>query len=119
MDRGTIDAVVEGDDVPLDVKIDLVYEFLTAVTGAGTPTPEDVLKQRGEAAGWVTAGADPCELFAVDVEVDYTPPCNVDHEITTFPEYRWESVSHDISQATLATSGKCKATDVVSIRRAY
>lgn len=119
MDRGQIDAVVEGDDVPVDVRLDMVYEFLTAITGAGTPTPEDVLKNRGEAATWITSGADPCELYCVDIEVDYAPPCNVDHEITTLPEFRWESVSHDISQATLAASGKCKTTDVTSIRRGY
>jgi hypothetical protein len=29
LDRGQLDTVREGDEVPVDVKIDLVYEFLT------------------------------------------------------------------------------------------
>jgi hypothetical protein len=119
MDKGEIDAVVEGDDIPVDVSIDLVYEYLTAVTGSGIPTAEDVLKQRGEASTWITSGEDSCEVYAIDIEIDYEPPCAAQHEITTFPEFRWESVSHDVSQASLAVRGKCKDTDVTIVRRAY
>lgn len=119
MDRGHIDAVVEGDDEPLAVTLDLVYEFVTAVTGSGVPTPEDVLKQRGEAAGWLTTGADPCELFAVDLEVDHAPPCAQEHEITTFREYRWDSVGHDMGQASLSVRARCKTTAPETFRRAY
>lgn len=119
MDRGQIDAVTQQDDEPLSASIDLVYEFVTAVTGSGVPSPEDVFKRRGEAADWVTAGADPCEVFAVDVEVDYAPPCAVQHEITTFPEFRWDNVSHSFTDATLNVQGRCKVTEPVVIRRAY
>lgn len=119
MDRGTIDAVTQMDDEPVSVNLDAVYEFVTAITSSGTPTPEDVLKNRGEASGWVTAGADACEVFAVDLEVDYAPPCNLDHEITTFPEFRWDRVSHDIGQARLSVTGRCKVTGPTVLRRAY
>lgn len=119
MDRGEIDCVTQQDDEPLSASIDLVYEFVTAVTGSGVPSPEDVLKNRGEASGWITAGADPCEVFAVDVEVDYAPPCAVQHEITTFPEFRWDSVAHNFTDATLSTQGRCKVTEPTVIRRAY
>lgn len=119
MDKGEIDAVVEGDDIPVDLSLDLTYEYLTAVSGTGIPTAEDVLKQRGEASSWVTAGADPCEVYAVAIEVDYAPPCNYKHEISTFPEFRWETISHDIGQATLSVQGKCKVTDITTVRRDY
>jgi len=119
MDRGHIDAVVEGDDEPLSVTLDSVYEFVTAVTGSNVPTPEDVLKQRGEASDWISTGADPCELYAVDIEVDYQPPCNVEHEITTFKEFRWDTIGHELSEATLNFQGRCKNTEPETIRRAY
>lgn len=120
MDRGVLDAVVEGDDVPLDVTLDCVYEFLTAVTGSGIPTPEDVLEHRGEAAAWESTSADCNEPYAIDVEVDYAPPCATTyHEITTFPTFRVERINHDVSGATLNMSGKCNVTGVTPVRRAY
>lgn len=119
MDRGHIDAVVEGDDEPLSVTLDMVYEFVTAVTGSGVPTPEDVLKRRGEAADWITTGADACEPFAVDLEIDHQPPCDDEHEITTFPEFRWDNVAHDIGQASLNVRARCNVIEPTTIRRAY
>lgn len=118
-DRGDIDSVVLGDDEPLAVNLDMVYEYVTAVTGSGVPTPEDVLKRRGEAADWLSTGADPCELFCVDMEVDHVPPCAQEHELTTFREFRWDSVSHDFGQASLAVRARCNVIEPEQIRRAY
>lgn len=119
LDRGQLDAVVEGNDVPVSLNLDLVYEYLTSYVGATIPTPKDVLRKRGAAADWVTAGADPCEPYAIKVEVDYHPPCNIEHEITPFPEFRADSFNHDIEGATIAVRGRCKVKDVTPIRRAY
>lgn len=119
MDRGKVDAVVEGDDEPVSVNLDMTYEFLTAQTGSNVPTPEDVLKHRGEAADWVTAGADPCENYAIKIEIDYAPPCSVDHEITVFPEFRYETLSHDLQGSSISVRGRCKVKDIVPFRRAY
>lgn len=119
MDRGALDSVSEGDEEPLSVTLDMVYEFVTAVTGSTVPTPEDVLKQRGEAVDWITTGADPCEVFAVDMEIDHQPPCNLEHEITTLREFRWDAVSHDLGGATLNVRARCKVTEAETIRRAY
>lgn len=119
LDRGHIDAVVEGDDVPVGFSLDLIYEWLTSATGATIPTPKDVLKKRGAAADWVTAGADPCEPYAIKIEIDYAPPCNVDHEITTLPEARVESLNHDLQNSSIAARGRCKVKDITPIRRAF
>jgi len=119
MDKGRIDAAVEGDDVPVAVNMNLTYEYLTASTGTNVPTPKDVLKKRGEAADWVTAGADPCEPYAVKIEIDYHPPCDIDHEITLLPEFRAESINHDLQGSTIAVRGQCKVKDITPIRRAY
>lgn len=118
-DRGEIDAVVEGDDEPLSISLDMVYEFATAVTGTNVPTPEDVIKRRGEAADWITTGSDPCEVFAVDLEVDYFPPCNEQHEITVFPELRWDNLSHDLNAASISMRARCKVLEPETIRRNY
>jgi hypothetical protein len=118
--RGTLSTVAPGDDIPVSLNFDVQYDFITAVTGSGIPQPEDVLKQRGEAASWVTAGADPCEKYAVNVELDHTPPCTgVNHEIIIFPEFRYETLNHDIGGSRLAVAGKCKITTITPTRRAF
>jgi hypothetical protein len=101
--------VKTGDDEPMDVSIDLIWEFLSSQTGE-PPKPEEALNQTGAAADWVTAGADPCEPYAVNIEIVYTPPCSgVDAEVILLDEYRWESISHDSKAGTMSTKGKCKA----------
>ena len=119
LDRGQLDAAVEGDDVPVAVNMSLTYEFLRALTGSNIPSPKDVLKNRGEAADWVTAGADPCEPYAILIEIDYHPQCDLPHEITRLPEFRAESINHDAQAATLSVRGQCKVKDVTPIRRVY
>jgi len=107
--RSIVDGfVMTGDDEALDVKIDGIWEFLTAATG-DPPTIEDALTQTGGAVNWVTSGEDPCEPYCVDIEVVYTPPCSgVDAERILLNEYRWEGLDHDLKAGTISTSGKCK-----------
>lgn len=100
--------VKTGDDEPMDVSIDLIWEFLSSDTGE-PPTPEEAFNGIGGAANWVTAGADPCEPYAVNIEIVYTPPCSgVDAEVILLEEYRWESLSHDAKAGTMSSKGKCK-----------
>ena len=119
LDRGQLDAVVEGDDVPVSLNLDLTYEWLKSATGITIPTPKEVLRKKGAAADWVSAGADPCEPYAILVEMDYHPQCSLPHEITRFPEFRVESLSHDLQNSTIAARGRCKVSDITPIRRAY
>jgi hypothetical protein len=117
LDRGQLDTVREGDEVPVDVKIDLVYEFLTAATGDTVPTPEDVLKHRGPASTWISSSSDPCEPFAIDVEVVYTPACGgEDPETVLIQDYRWEQLDHDPKAGTLSTSGKANVKEATVTR---
>ena len=119
-DRSLLDTVKEGDEEPIDVRFDFTWEFLQAVstTAAGTPTVEDALKQRGEASGWVSSSADPCEPYAVDVVVEYIPPCGGElDEIITLPDFRYTSLAHDLSAGTVAVTGQCNATDAVIVRQ--
>ena len=115
--RSIVDGfVMTGDDEPMDVKLDMIWEFLSSDTG-DPPTMEEAILQQGNAAGWITSGADPCEPYAIDIEVIYTPPCaGVDAERIVLAEYRWESLDHDLKAGTLATSGKCKILTPVATR---
>lgn len=119
LDRGTLDTVRQDDDVPVDISIDFTWEFLTAVTGAVTPTIEDVLKFRGPASNWVSSSSDPCEVKSIDVEIEQDQPClGVDKEIITLKDFRYESLDHNVDDATVSSTGRCNITDAIITRSA-
>lgn len=108
--RGVLDTVREGDQEPVDVKFDFVWEFLTTDTGEDI-TIEDVLKQRGGASHWKSSSTDQCEPYAVTMVITYDPPCSsAKNEVIKLKDYRWESLSHDAKAGTVASSGKCNIT---------
>lgn len=108
-DRGTLDSVRNGDEEPVEVSMDFQWEFLTE--DSGDPTPSDVLKKQGQASSWVTSGADACEPYCVDIIIEYEPGCSpTKSERIILPEYRYESLSHDLRNSTLSTSGMCNVT---------
>lgn len=118
LDRGTLDTVREGDQIPLSVSLDMVWEFLKSSTTTSV-TPEEALKQTGGASDWVSSSADTCEPYAVDVVIDHDPTCTTEElEQITLPDYRWESLDHDLKAATLATSGNCNVTRATLLRLA-
>lgn len=115
LNRGNLDTVREGDQVPMDVKIDANWEFLRSVSGEDV-TIEEALKGVGRASTWVTSSSDTCEPYAVNVIIDYIPPCADKREIITLPDYRYEKLSHDPKAGTIGTSGKCNATQATVAR---
>ncbi len=118
-DRGTIDTVREGDDEPMDVRLDATWEHITGGTGDTVPTVEDAMKQRGDAADWDSSAADECEPYAVDIVILHVPPCGGDEgETILLPDFRWESISHDLKAGTLSFSGKCNAKEAILSRGA-
>lgn len=110
--RGLLDEVRDGDEDPVEVSIDLVWEFLTASTGSGTPTPEDALKQRGEASAWTSTSDDACGLYCVDIEVEDDANCSTqEREFIILEEFNWESLDQDLKAGTIKLSGKCNRTE--------
>lgn len=108
--RRVIAFVRSGDEDAMDVNFDFIWEFLKSASGEAI-TIEEAIKGSAAAvtAGWVTSGADPCEPYAVNIRITYTPPCpNIQREIITLKEYRWEGGNHDLKAGTVALSGKCK-----------
>lgn len=118
LDRGLLDTVREGDQIPLAVSLDLVWEFLKSSTTSQV-TPEEALKREGGAADWQSSSDDQCEPYAVDVVIDHDPSCTTEElEQITLPDYRWENIDHDLRAATLKTAGNCNVTRATILRLA-
>lgn len=115
-DKGALDTVREGDEEPMDVRLDATWEKLTATVGGTVPTVEDAMKRRGPASGWTSTSADPCEPYCVDIEITIDPGCGESGvETIILPEFRWESINHDMRGGTLSFTGKCNATQATVV----
>jgi hypothetical protein len=116
LDRGNLDSVKEGDEVPMDVKLEAVFEHITTGT-AEQISPMDALKGIGAADEWLSASPDQCEPYCVDVLVIHTPPCGTaQKETVTFPMFRSETREISYKDATISVTGKCKATEPTVVR---
>jgi hypothetical protein len=105
---GTLDEVRDGDEVPLSVSIDLMWEFLKSPTGGFTPY--DAIT--GDNALWLASDPDACRGHSVDIECIMDPStrvsgCTGDIETYIFPSFRYESIDGDLRAGTLAVAGKC------------
>ena len=124
LDRGLLDEVREGDEVPMDVSFDLVWEFIKGDTSSGgaPPTIEDVLKNQGNAASWISSDSDTCRPFAIDVLIEHVPSCgaggSVDQEFITLTDFRYETLDHDLRAGTISVSGRCNAVAASIVRSA-
>jgi len=123
LNRGLLDEVRNGDEVPMDVTFDFVWEFITGnLDSAGVPpTIEDALKFKGNAAAWVSTDADACRPSALDIVLEHVPTCGAgaptqEQEIITLPDFRYETLSHDLRAGTVACSGRCNATEATVVR---
>jgi hypothetical protein len=117
LDRGLLSTVRNGDQAPMDVRLDLLWEFLKAYTTTDTITPEDALKKRNGAAAWVSSDSDSCAPYALDIEIWYDPQCSTDMiEQIILPDFRYESLAHDAKAGTIQCSGKCNATEATITR---
>jgi len=116
LDRGDIDTVREGDQQPMDVSIDSVYQQITTGTSE-TITPYDALNGVGDASEWVSSSSDACEPYAVDIEVTHARSCgSTQDETTTLPDFRYESLEVDLDGGTFAISGRCNAVTPTVVR---
>lgn len=118
-DRGIIDTVREGEDDPMDVRLDATWEHITAQSGGLVPTVEDAFKQRGPASTWISSSSDLCEPYSVDIVIKDVPTCGAEQpETIILPDFRYESINHDLKAGTLSFSGKCNAKEAIVTRGA-
>jgi hypothetical protein len=108
LNRGRLNTVREGNEEPVDVRLDFLWDFLRSASGATIPTIEEAFKKIGAASGWISSATDKCEPYAVDVIVTYTPPCTgIQPEQIILKDFRWESLNHDAKGGSVAVTGKC------------
>ena len=111
LDRGDLDTVREGNQVPMDLVLDFVYEHITTGTSEDI-SPMDALKQKGGAAGWVSSSTDQCEPYAVDIEITHEAPCGTNQdEVTLFPDFRSDQREISLKDATISITGRCNAVE--------
>lgn len=120
LDRGVLDEVVEGDQVPVELSMDAVWDF---ITGDSTPTVtvEDAIYNEGQAAAvpWVSTDADPCSPYCTDVLVSYIPACSsVEQEDVTFGQFRADEVQHNYREGQLSIRARCNITKPTAVRSA-
>ena len=116
LDRGDLDTVKEGDEQPLEVSLEFVYEHITTGTNEDV-TPVDALKRINDASEWVSSSSDLCEPYAVDMIVLHCVPCGSEEdEQVSFTDFRYESLEFDLSEATIAVSGRCNVSEATSTR---
>jgi hypothetical protein len=120
LDRGNLGDVREGDQVPLDVSLDFQWDYISGLPASSIPTIEEALAGDGEASDWTSTDSDACRPYAVDIEITYlpTPSTCGDQEIITLPDFRWESLDHDLRAGTIAVSGKCNVVVPTAVRSA-
>jgi len=105
LDRGKIYTVKLGNDAPVEVSMDFIWEFLRSPVGS-PPTIEEALKQIGNASSWVSSSADQCEPYSVNITICHVPPCG-DSELIELDDFRWESLDHDLKAGTVSVKGNC------------
>ena len=117
LDRGVLDTVKEGDQVPLEVNFDFMWEY---IMGASSTAPGIVEALRGSSTVWVSTDTDACRPKAVDLILTYTPTPNTcgDKETITFPDFRMESLDYDLRAAQISCAGKCNALYPTAVRAA-
>jgi len=110
--RGVLDGVRDSDEEPMEVSFEFMWEFLSAVTGSGVPTVEEVLTHTGEASDWETTDTDGCNpQDCVDLVIWYDPNCGGNNtEKITLPHFRYESLNHNLRDSQVSCSGKCNTT---------
>lgn len=108
LERGSLTNahIIEGDEVPIDVRIEAVYDY---IEGRSTNLSiRDALKGVESCSSWASTDTDACNLYAVDLELSYYP-CPVgcgDSEVTTFNKFRVESLEYDAREGSMVISGK-------------
>ena len=119
LDRGWLDTVREPKEVPMDVKVDAVYEHVASRSGE-LVTPVEALDRGGTRVG---VG----QFLARSVRTVLHRPVrglraavrsDEQAETSQFPMFRAETREMNFNAATIVFTGKCKATEPIVTRPA-
>lgn len=117
-DRGKLSTTRDGDEEPVDVRLDAIWEYIKSGQAGTEISISDALRKKNGAAGWISADTvDPCAPYATDIHIHYNPQCTgIQGEITILPEFRYEQLEYDAKAGTINVTGKCNATMATSTR---
>jgi len=117
-DRGKLYDVRDGDEEPMEVNIDIIWEHIKAGSGESV-TPEDFLKFKNGASAYVSTDSNKCRPKCIDIWIVYDPQCATEQiEKIVLPEFRYEGLNHNAKTGMLKLSGKCNATEATITRTA-
>lgn len=110
--RGLLDTVRLGDEEPVEVTFNGVYEWIKGDSAASDPVNiYEALTKTGQAAAWASADSDTCAPYSVDLQITYDPVCTgAKNEIILFSDFRWEEIQVDEKEGTFSVKGMCNVT---------
>ena len=119
LDRGHLDTVTQGDDSPMSVTLNGVWERLLS-TAAEDPTPYEAIKGIGNASTWLPASAaagEDCPSYNVNIVVENRPPycegaLNLGERLI-FPQFRFDTIDGSLADGTLTFTGQCNALEPI------
>jgi hypothetical protein len=116
LDRGEIDYLKEGDEVPMKIQIEGRFAAIKSSSG-DLVTPFEFLTKTGGASAYLSTAAV-CAADAVDIVVEFDHNCGttVQDEIITFSDFTYEEIGGDFKDGTLSISGICNARFPTSVR---
>lgn len=101
-------SVRQGDDVPMAVSFDIVFEEYESSTGY---SPVELLHSPYRASE-----DDTCGPSSVDIILDTSAECDTaNNERLIFPRFRWENISYDVDQGQISCSGNCLSTEPAKV----
>jgi hypothetical protein len=115
LDRGLLDEVREGDQVPVEVSFDLIWDYIKS-TGS-TWTVHDILTNNNN--HFTSSDNDTCRPYAVDIEVVYDPQpsgCAGGQETILLSDFRVEELQFDTKEGKISCSGKCNIVKATTTR---
>lgn len=146
LDRGRLDSVRLGDEVPMDISFEGKFNYIknpSTITATAPPTiyealmnphiyaafPSEVPTSDDTISGyvmgaqnWLSASedVDPCGPWSVNLWVENTPLCSTGqveaNELILFKYFRAESCQFSLKNGTISVSGKSNVSYPVAIR---
>jgi len=121
MNRGKVDSLAQGFEVPMEVRFSVEFEEWTGRTLSApnnTPSVPDALRQKGNAASWHSVQT--CGPYVVDLIFVLSNPCSSgdQNETLTFPSFHADSVEFAEGEDTdtLEVMGICNALEPTAVR---
>lgn len=113
LDRGTLNTVRAGDEEPVEWSLDVSWDWIQGTSAAPVADGIGELTKyvEGDATHKTTDTADACAPHAFDIVVNYAPNCGAaDAKDITLQHCRKENLQFDISNGTIALSGRANVT---------